>query len=517
MGKGGKYAAARKKRSGKLFGMIAAVVILFLFGMLFFLKKDGQKGTEVQVPAVQPTALQMKDGMLRADDVEWAQASVWKDSTVHLFLTQQQIADIIDALNTLDSSSFEKRPVDSVLTVLLTLSDQEIQLEFDGERVGFQYGEERVSVLSPDLLDVLAPIARLDNTKQWVSIMSAYDIKNLYLYKDNVTWDYFEDFVYYITGPDEMQIPVEDSHFIHAVGNQDGRPASLLLVENENTDHCIDIRTSDLNTLLACFMNGDVDSTLEVKPASVSDTFYNEEQAMRDGCVVMRNGDVRHNQDSWQNFVELTEAGAETAVTVVHYTEEKSDTTYVRYGVIFDGSIYTLKITAGEQQLTYTFTGLEKAVGEIKDSQKMHDRYVRYTLTGGNETGDVVIVEDRISTPDLNHITAIDFHMKQGEPPLKTYEDPAEMETILNLLKNAEYQMVPPDGYVFGVSLILQRENSEELILEVDILQGIYRYGNAYGYQYYKYGEVSDLFRVLGITQWPEEVRQEYSGYLTYS
>lgn len=91
------------------------------------------------------------------------------------------------------------------------------------------------------------------------------------------------------------------------------------------------------------------------------------------------------------------------------------------------------------------------------------------------------------------------------------------METILNLLKNAEYQMVPPDGYVFGVSLILQRENSEELILEVDILQGIYRYGNAYGYQYYKYGEVSDLFRVLGITQWPEEVRQEYSGYLTYS
>ena len=121
-----------------------------------------------------------------------------------------------------------------------------------------------MNVFDPALLDILAPIAGLDNTKQWVSFMTAYDIKNLYLYKDYVTWEYFEDFAYYITGPDEMQIPVERSHHILAVGNQDGRPASLLLVENENTDNCIDIRTSDINTLLASFTNTEVDSTLEV-------------------------------------------------------------------------------------------------------------------------------------------------------------------------------------------------------------------------------------------------------------
>lgn len=517
MGKGGKYLAVRKKRSGKMLMIIAAILILALTGLLLFLKKDGSNKQEVSAPTIQTTAPKQMHVMLSADDVEWAQASIWKNSAVHLFLTQQQIADIIDAINTLDAASFEKRPVDSVLTVLLTLSDQDIQLEFDGERVGFQYGEEKVSVFDSDLLNILAPIARLDNTKQWVSFMTVYDIKNLYLYKDNVTWDYFDDFVYYITGPDEMQIPVEGSHFIHAVGNQDGRPVSLLLVENENTDNCIDIRTSDINTLLGCFKTTDVDSSLEVKPESVSDTFYNEEQAMRDGCVVMRNGDVRRNQDSWQNFIELTEDGAEVAVTVVHYTEEKSDTTYIRYGLIFDGSIYTLKITAGEQQLTHTFTNLEMSTGEITDAQKIHDRYIRYTLSGGNETEDVIIVEDRISTPNLNNVSKIDFHMKQGEPPLKTYEEPAEIETILNLLKNAEYQMVPPDGYILGVNLILQTEDSQQLILEVDILQGIYRYGNANGYQYYKYGEVSDLFQVLGITQWPEEVQQEYYGYLTYS
>jgi len=513
MGKGGKYIAARKNRSGKLFIMIAAIFILALIGLLLFLKKDGRDKQEVQAPTIQTTAPSQMHGMLSADDVEWAQASIWKDSAVHLFLTQQQIADIIDAVNALDTAAFEKRPVDSVLTVLLTLSDQDIQLEFDGERVGFQYGEEKVSVFDSALLNILAPIARLDNTKQWVSFMTAYDIKNLYLYKDNVTWDYFEDFAYYLTGPDEMQIPVEGSHHIYASGNQDGRPVSLQLVENDNIDNCINIRTSDINTLLACFTNTEVDSTLEVKPGSVSETFYNQEQAKLDGCVVIQDFDVLYNQDSWQNFVELTEAGAETAVTVVHYMEEESDTTYIRYGVIFDGSVYTLKITSGEQQLTHTFTELERKAGKYDQWTNGRDRYIYYTLTGGTDTPDVLIYNDGITTPPLSEANTFDFHLKEGEPPLAVYEDPAEVEAIVALLEQAAYMEVPPSGYVLGVSLFFEMQNGQKARLEMDILQGVYRYNDSY----YRYGEVSDLFQVLGITQWPEEVQQEYYGYLTYS
>lgn len=511
MGKGGKYMAARKKSYGKPFVMIAAVLVLTLAGMLFFLKKDRKDEQEITQPTIQTTAPSTIHFQINADDVEWAQASIWKDDTVHLFLTKQQISDIIDAINTLDMAAVEKRPVDSVLTVLLTLSDQDIQLEFDGERVGFQYGEEKVSVFDSDLLNILAPIARLDNTKQWVSFMTAYDIKNLYLYKDNVTWDYFDDFVYYITGPDEMQIPVEGSHFIHAVGNQDGRPVSLQLVENDNTDNCIDIRTSDINTLLASFTNTEVDSTLEVKPGSVLE--YSHEQAMLDGCVVIEDFDVLYNQDSWQNFVELAEAGAETAVTVVHYTEEESEMTYVRYEVIFDGSIYTLKISAGEQQLTHTFTGLERKSGKYDQLTNGCDSYIRYTLTGGTDTPDVLIYNDAISTPPLSQANSFDFHLKEGEPPIAVYEDPDEVEAIVDLLKRAEYMEVPPSGYVLGVSLFFEMENGQRARLEMDILQGVYRYNDSY----YHYGEVSDLFQVLGITQWPEEVQQEYYGYLAYS
>lgn len=513
MGKGGKYMAASKKSPGKPFVILAAVLILFLIGMIFFLRKDHQLEQEMPMPTVQATSANPITSVLSADDVEWAQASIWKDSVVHLFLTKQQISDIIDAVNALDASSFEKIPVNSTLTVLLTLSDQDIQLEFDGERVGFLYGGENVSVLDPTLLDILAPIARLDNTKQWVSFMTAYDIKNLYLYKDNVTWGYFDDFAYYITGPDEMQIPVEDSHCIHVIGNQDGRPISLMLVDNENTDNCIDIRTSDINTLLACFTNIEVDSRLEVKPGSVSETFYNQEQAMLDGCVVMQDGDVRHNQDRWQNFVDLADSGEEAAVKLVHYTEDESDTTYIRYGVIFDGSVYTLKITSGEQQLTHTFTGLERKSGKYDQWTNGRDSYIRYTLTGGTDTPDVLIYNDGITTPPLSQAKSLDFHLREGEPPLAVYEDPAEVEAIVDLLERAEYMVVPPSGYVLGVSLIFEMENGQKAKLEMDILQGVYRYNDSY----YRYGEVSDLFQVLGITQWPEEVQQEYYGYLTYS
>ena len=125
MGKGGKY-AARERGPGKLFVIVAAILILALTGTILFIKMGRQGKQEVQAPTIQATVPSLMQDMISVDDVEWAQASIWKDGAVHLFLTQQQIADIIDAVNALDAASFEKRPVDSVLTVLLTLSDQEL-------------------------------------------------------------------------------------------------------------------------------------------------------------------------------------------------------------------------------------------------------------------------------------------------------------------------------------------------------------------------------------------------------
>ena len=98
MGKGGKYAASREKRFSLLFVIVAAILILALTGTLLFVKKGLQGKQEVQAPAMQATVPRLMQDMISVDDVEWAQASIWKDSAVHLFLTQQQITDIIHAV-----------------------------------------------------------------------------------------------------------------------------------------------------------------------------------------------------------------------------------------------------------------------------------------------------------------------------------------------------------------------------------------------------------------------------------
>ena len=63
MGKGGKYIAARKKRSGKLLMTIAAILILALTGLLLFLKKDGKDKQEIPEPTIQTTAPKQMHGM----------------------------------------------------------------------------------------------------------------------------------------------------------------------------------------------------------------------------------------------------------------------------------------------------------------------------------------------------------------------------------------------------------------------------------------------------------------------
>lgn len=241
--------------------------------------------------------------------------------------------------------------------------------------------------------------------------------------------------------------------------------------------------------------------------------FFNEENAKQHGYVVIRNGDVRHNQISWQCFVDLAEAGEEAAVTVMHYTHNESNMTYIRYGVIFDGNIYTLKIESESQQNIYHFTSLEKAVGKHDQQTNGNDSYIRYTLTGGTNTPDVIIFTDLFATPKFAETISIALHLKEVDPPLAIYDEPAVVESVLNLLENAEYLMVPPDDYILGVKLILRTQDDQEMMLEVDLIQGIFRYKNSF----YRYGEQSDLFHVLGISQWPEEIKYEYSSYLSFS
>lgn len=508
MGKGGKYMARRKRSAAGL--IVAGALCIGILACIFlFLRKETRQPV---LPELQKQTPYQITSTLMDFDVQWAQATIWKETGVHLHLTQKQISDIIHGLNRLEESDFEQISVDNTMSVMLHFSDKEILLHYDGQRVGFVFDSATGEALSPGswsvadpvLKGILDPIADLDNTKQWIGYMTSYDLKNLCLNLSSLTWDFFEDFAYWTVSEEEIKIPVEESHHILVGGSREGRPETLYLVENADSRNRIDIRSSDEDTLLGVFHSpagqGQQDTA----------AFLSQEQAMLNGYVVMQDGDARHNQGSWAAFAKRVAEGESASVTVVQYTSQKNGFSYIRYDLSFDGEIYSLNITTEDRQLSCSFTGLKETSGKLTGQADGYDRFIRYTLTGGTDTADVVIFTDLIAQPDLTQAASAALHMKVSEPPLEVFEDPEEVEAILALLREAEYEMVPPDDYVFGVSLILHAQDAEEIRLEVDIRQGVYRYGN----NYYRYGELSDLFRVLGISQWPEEVRQEYSSYL---
>ena len=80
----------------------------------------------------------------------------------------------------------------------------------------------------------------------------------------------------------------------------------------------------------------------------------------------------------------------------------------------------------------------------------------------------------------------------------------------MELLWNAEYVPSEPDDYVYGMKLLMTNRDGKELVIELDLKQGYYRYGM----QNYHYGEVEDLFAVLQIEAWPDSVLEEFKDFL---
>lgn len=451
--------------------------------------------------------------ILTSQEVEWAQATIWKETGVHLFLQENQITDIVTALNALENSDFEDIPIDHSLSIMMSCGEKDVLLQYDGARVGFVFDEATAvsvddgcwSVASPELNALLDPILDLDNTREWVGYMTLYDIENIRLRADARTWDAFEDFAYTDIGTERYErlfFIDEDFSLIVGGASLEDRPEYILLVNTKDHSDFVDIRTGDIDAFLGR------ETVSPTKPAA---QFYSSEQAMIDGCVVMREGDVLHNQKNWLDFVASSELGKNDSVRIVHYFQTDAGAEYLLYDLIFDGESYQLTFTENGQEIIKTYPQLLCVKGELEDRQEPYDSYIRYQLANGDMDDTIILYEDLIVEPDYDGITEIKFHLKQGEPPLRTYSDAASVDAVLDLLTNAEYTPCEPEGYILGVKLIMTNADGEELIIELDILQGIFRYGM----QFYRYGELGHLLAVLGIDQWPEEVREEYSAYLT--
>ena len=226
-----------------------------------------------------------------------------------------------------------------------------------------------------------------------------------------------------------------------------------------------------------------------------------QEMAMLEGYVVMQDGDVRHNAGSWFDFLEKSRAGEPCEVTVVQFAFESE---YVRYDVSFDNNTYSVSFEKDGQLVTETSQVLVIDDGLCQDMEEPYDSYEAYLLN------DILLYRDLIAQPDYEGVTEIFLHAKEGDPPVKSYQDAESVESILQLLMAAEYVSVVPENYVYGMKLLMTTRDGKELVLELDLNQGNYRYGM----QTYTYGDTCELLAVLGMEQWPDSVLKEFASFI---
>ena len=183
---------------------------------------------------------------------------------------------------------------------------------------------------------------------------------------------------------------------------------------------------------------------------------WNCEQAMIEGFLVMRDGDVLHNQGNWFAFLESAKAGEPAEICVMDFTYTENGSVYNRYDLSHDGKQYVLQYEKDGELVTEHASDLTYTEGELDGALEPYDRYQRYTFN------DLVLYQDLIAEPDYTGVTEIRLHEKEGHPPVRIYSDSASVEAVLDLLKGAEYLPVEPD-YMYCMKLIMNNAEGTSL------------------------------------------------------
>lgn len=244
------------------------------------------------------------------------------------------------------------------------------------------------------------------------------------------------------------------------------------------------------------------------KPPAVEDPWISQEQAMGMGFVVVQDGDVCHNQAEWMRYLTAAENKEPACVTVMQYFRTEEGWRQIRMDLSCDGMVHTLIRRENGEKTEKTYEKILTRQIPLDDSREPYDSAMCFLLANGEEED--VLFEDLIADADVAGVREIALHLKEGEPALCVYSDTQNVEEILSLLSHGEYLFAAPEEYYYGAKLLMTNGRGEQLVIELDLNQGNYRYGM----QTYCYGDVSDLLRVLGFPDWPEEVYAEHGSYI---
>ncbi len=125
---------------------------------------------------------------------------------------------------------------------------------------------------------------------------------------------------------------------------------------------------------------------------------YTYEDAIEDGCVVFKNGDITHGQARWDAFASVVPNGKASVRLAFyyelgdpsHYGEEYYESVKDEYPKLFvqdleyDGECYTLRWFEDGEELVYKYKYMLRFEGDAETPYATYDRYVRYVLVNDN-------------------------------------------------------------------------------------------------------------------------------------
>ena len=254
---------------------------------------------------------------------------------------------------------------------------------------------------------------------------------------------------------------------------------------------------------------------------------YSGEQAMIDGCLVTRDGEVSENLAVLKDFVETTSRGEPAFIRIVnwYYGEESH---YTAEDLTFDGSQYILEWIEDSRRQSRSYRYLKHFSGEKERENMAYDAYEHYVLVNDNSVSWQQIWESLISSqfgaaidhwticsdylyytkhpdlPDKPNYAILEF-MDEG---LVTVTDFDRLEKIWILFSEAEFLGYEPKTHSIGVglNLIITSQNGETITIELDPDSDICRMDG----EYISYGKPDEpcyilkLWEYLGIGAWPE-------------
>lgn len=272
-----------------------------------------------------------------------------------------------------------------------------------------------------------------------------------------------------------------------------------------------------------------------IKPLENLPELYSGEQAMIDGCLVTRDGEVSENLSVLKDFIETTSRGEPAFIRIVnwYYGEESH---YTAEDLTFDGSQYILEWIEDGRRQSRSYRYLKHFSGEKERENIAYDAYEHYVLVNDNSVSWQQIWESLISSQygaSIDHWTICSdyiYYTKHPDLPdkpnyailefkdegLVTVLDGDRLEKLIFLFENGEYLGYEPKTHSVGVGLKLIFNTNEagfatgngDFVIELDPDSDICRINGEYVW----YGKADEpeytykLWEYLGITQWPDIV-----------